>query len=61
MIQKTTELLLELEKVLRERDHLKEVIRQVVKKSPFIATSTGVQVELSFDTIKLLQDALKDA
>lgn len=57
---KTTELLLELEACIAKHNQLKEAVEAVVKRSPFIATQTGIQVELTFDTIKLLQNALKE-
>lgn len=57
---KTTALLLELETCINKRNALKEAVETVVRKSPFIATEKGVQVELTFDTIKLLQNALKE-
>jgi hypothetical protein len=43
----------------RRIEVLEAAVRQVVKRSPFKASPTGVTVELTFDTIKLLQAALK--
>lgn len=40
---------------------LHKAVFTVVKRTPFVASATGITLEMPFATIKLLQEALKDA
>ncbi len=46
------------ERLKKERDTLRAAVEQVVKRTPFVASATGITLKMPFATIRQLQEAM---